>query len=265
MRKTRTALLLSMLLGFSAFTTAALADAPLTNADVLRMVEAKLPESTIVLAIRGSEARFDVAPDALISLSRAGVPAAVVDAMIQKSQGASGTAAAAGGDWNPEEIVLREDGKETVMRYMPATFRTAARGMGFGGVGMYAVLNGAAANLRLSSNRPTFIIAVPGNAQPESYLTLANFAVRRNNTREVSVGGGYMSYSTGIARDRIVQTEGKPLADQSRAPKGYVLFEISPKSPLPPGEYALITYNSQVKTLGFFASGTDSYFDFGVD
>lgn len=243
------------------------AGTPLTNADIVKMVEAKLPESTIVLAVRGSDAQYDVTPDALIALSRQGVTSAVVEAMIQKTQGAagSGSAAQAGADWNPEEIMLVQGSDETVMRYMPATIRTAARAMGWGGVASYAVLNGAAANLRLKTPSPKFLIAVPGNAQPESYLTIANFAVRRNNTREVSVGGGYMSYSTGIARDRIVATEGTPLADQSRAPKGYTLYEISPKTPLPKGEYALVTYNSQVRMAGFFAGGSDSYFDFGVD
>ena len=48
------------------------------------------------------------------------------------------------------------------------------------------------------------MVEVPENAQPESYVTLVNFAVRRNNTREVLVGGGYVTYETGIHRDRIV-------------------------------------------------------------
>jgi hypothetical protein len=36
-------------------------------------------------------------------------------------------------------------------------------------------------------------------------------------------------------------------------------------NPLPPGEYAMVLYNSQVRAVGYFASGLDSYFDFGVD
>jgi len=35
--------------------------------------------------------------------------------------------------------------------------------------------------------------------------------------------------------------------------------------PLAAGEYAFILYNSQVKVVGYFAGGGDSYFDFGVD
>jgi hypothetical protein len=77
------------------------------------------------------------------------------------------------------------------------------------------------------------------------------------------IGGGYMSYSTGIATDRIVETRGERMADQSRAPKGYVMYSVTVVNPLEPGEYALVTYNSAVKVTGWFASGSDSYFDFG--
>ena len=34
---------------------------------------------------------------------------------------------------------------------------------------------------------------------------------------------------------------------------------------MPSGEYAFVLYNSQVKAIGYFASGLDSYYDFGVD
>lgn len=246
------------------------AEAPMTNADVLKMVEAKLPENTIVIAIQGATANFDVGPTSLIALNQSGVPQAVIEAMLQKSNGAPSASSGSQGPGNadtlnPEEILLVQGGETTRMRYMPATLRTASRAMGFGGFATYSVLNGPRANLRLSERQPTFVIAVPGNAQPDSYLTLASFAVRRNDTREVMVGGGYMTYSTGINRDRVIKTVSTAATDQSRAPNGFTIFEVRPEQPLAPGEYALVTYNSQVRVAGFFAAGADSYFDFGVD
>lgn len=242
--------------------------APLTNADVIKMLDAGLAPETVRLTVRTAPSDFDTSPDGLIALKQAGVDASVVEAMISAKAGGDAPAGSSGAETpriNPEEIMLVDEGQRHQMRYTVAKFRTASRAMGFGGVGTYAVLAGPQARLRVGNPRPAFDIAVPGNAQPESYLTLANFAVRRNNTREVLIGGGYMSYSSGIHPDRIVPTRGEPLADQTGAPDGFTLFRVTPERDLAPGEYALVTYNSQVRVLGFFASGNDSYFDFGVD
>ncbi len=108
-------------------------------------------------------------------------------------------------------------------------------------------------------------MAVPINAQAQSYVTLVNLAVRRNRTREVMIGGGFMSYSSGINKDRVVAMTDAFVQDQSRAPQGFELHEIRPAAPLAPGEYAVVLYNSEVKMTGWFVSGRDSYFDFGVD
>jgi hypothetical protein len=167
-------------------------------------------------------------------------------------------------DYSPEEIILIDGGQRQPMRYLTPQMRTAMRAMGLGGVGQYAVLNGPSAALRLKSRQPEFQIAVPSNAQAESYYTLANFAVRKNGSREVSIGGGYMSYSSGIHRDRVIATKSTQASDQSGAPPGYIIYRISVVAPLPDGEYAMVLYNSQIRVSGFFASGLDSYFDFSV-
>ncbi|MGF7172632.1 hypothetical protein [Azospirillum doebereinerae] len=164
---------------------------------------------------------------------------------------------------SPEEVILIDNGQQRTMQYLTPQMRTAVRAMGFGGVGQYAVLRGKRATLRLAGKQPLFVFAIPSNAQPESYFTLASFAVRDNGTREVIVGGGYMSYSTGVHQDRIVPTSSQKLPDQSKAPKGYVLYAVAPEVAMKDGEYAMIFYNSQVRGIGF-ASTLDSYFDFGV-
>lgn len=168
------------------------------------------------------------------------------------------------GSFNPEEVLLIDGGQQKTMRYIAPQIRTAVRALGFGGVGQYAVLRGTRATLRIASKRPVFVFAVPSNAQPESYYTLANFAQRDNGTREVIVGGGYMSYSTGINKDRVVLSSVEPLPDQSKAPKNFTLYAATPNAPLTPGEYAMVFYNSQIRAAGF-APGADSYFDFGID
>jgi len=81
---------------------------------------------------------------------------------------------------------------------------------------------------------------------------LGFFAVRNNGTREILIGGGYMSYSTGLPKDRNIPLIIKKMDDQSSAPQNNIIYEITPVNDLKRGEYALITSSSQ-------------YYDFAVD
>lgn len=55
----------------------------MTNAEVVEMVKAGVPESTIVLKIQQSEPNFDISVKALIELTKQGVGQKVQDAMLQ--------------------------------------------------------------------------------------------------------------------------------------------------------------------------------------
>jgi len=173
--------------------------------------------------------------------------------------------ASSGSGYNPEEVTVLIDGTTSVMQYIIPQHRTAARALGFGGMASYASLSGVAAQRRFASPSPEFIVSVPKNAQADNYMTLANFAVRNNNTREVMTGGGYMSYSTGIHKSRVVKIKSEALPDQSAARDGFVLYKITPEAPLKKGEYALVLYTGELRTAGFFAQAANSYFDFGID
>ncbi|HSR06459.1 MAG TPA: hypothetical protein VLM42_04865 [Bryobacteraceae bacterium] len=71
-------------------TSAAHKPAPtyMTNADVIKMTKAGLPESTIITTIQTRKSKFDVSPDGLIALHRAGVTQAEMDAMMAATGGA---------------------------------------------------------------------------------------------------------------------------------------------------------------------------------
>lgn len=248
-------------------------DKPMTNQDVIAMLKAKMSENTILMAIRAAKPGFDTSANGLIKLSSASASDAIVQAVIEANGrkgsdskgGGGGSAASSASTGNPEEVTMYDGGTKVPMRYLAPQMRAAARALGFGGYAQYAVLNGTAATLRVKDKQPSFVVAIPSNAQPESYYTIANFAVRKNGSREVLVGGGYMSYSTGINKDRVMKATAVQEPNQSGAPKNYIMYRVKPDAPLPPGEYAFILYNSQVKVAGYFASGLDSYFDFGID
>ncbi|MGB7924544.1 MAG: hypothetical protein WCF57_14990 [Pyrinomonadaceae bacterium] len=67
-----------------AATTMTTADA-LTNADVLEMLRAGLAPEIITAKIKASASRFDTSPDTLQELKKAGVPDAIVLAMVEAS------------------------------------------------------------------------------------------------------------------------------------------------------------------------------------
>ena len=239
--------------------------APVTNKDVINLLDAGMSEDVIIQAINTGEPKFDTSSSALIKLKQKGATPTILKLILApKSIGGSAEktkTASAGNTVNPEEVTLSQGGQDQTMQYVVPSMRTAARALGFGGVASYAVLQGDHAALRLKTPSPEFLVSVPKNAQAPNYLTLANFAVRKNSTREVSTGGGYMSYSTGISRNRVVAVTTEQLADQSHAHDGFILYKVKPVEPLPSGEYALVLYTGEVRTIGFFASASNSFFD----
>lgn len=240
----------------------------LSNQDVIMMVEAGLDDATVVLSIQTSETDFDTSPMALVELKKAGVSEEVLQAMMNPKSGAATTQTPAGPPnetIHPELAVIKFSGQSEEMRYTTPTMRTKARAFGFGGVATYMVLRGSHATLKIDDRKPVFVVSVPERAQPEAYVDLASFAVRGNESREVLVGGGYMSYSTGIHPDRRIAFTAVPLADQGQATEGFKLYEVTPESDLESGEYALVFYNSEVATYGFFGHGANSCFDFAVN
>lgn len=244
--------------------------APVTNRDVILLLDSGMAEDVVIQAIKSGQPKFDTSASALIKLKNKGATPAILKAMMSNnkktaSEARAGEQSDTSSGLNPEEVILVLDGKETSMQYIVPSMRTAMRALGFGGMATYSVLQGDKAQLRLSAAKPEFIVSVPKNAQANNYLTLAHFAVRNNQSREVSTGGGYMSYSSGINRDRVVAIASEKLADQSRAKDGFILYTVKPEQPLPSGEYALVLYTSEVHMAGFFSQAGNSYFDFGVN
>ena len=65
-------------------------DNTLTNADIVRMVKAGIPESIILREIQLSETNFVTSANALIELKKQHVPDGIVNAILDSRSGASG-------------------------------------------------------------------------------------------------------------------------------------------------------------------------------
>lgn len=244
----------------------------MTNQDVIKMVKAGLDEGIIITSIQNSEPKFDASPDGLIGLGEANVPKPIVTAIIERSSGkgaisaqADAPAAAAQNvdPMSPSDVLLIDSGEPKMLQYSKLQIRTAARGMGFGGVASYCVIHGARAATRITNKQPEFLLCIPERAQPAGAVELVNFAIRKNGTREVMTGGGYASYSTGFPPDRVVALKYER-ADQAKAPRGFVLYRAIPQKPLVAGEYAVVV-NSNEALAAMVPTAGGSCYDFGVD
>lgn len=63
------------------------AEAPLTNAAIVKLVRAKFSEKTVIAIIRVRPVRFDLSPDRLIELKKNGVGERIILTMLARSEG----------------------------------------------------------------------------------------------------------------------------------------------------------------------------------
>jgi hypothetical protein len=287
-----------------AATATAQPPAPLSNADVIDMVKAGLPESTIVNAIRSGPAHFDTSAAALIALHQAGVSSSELDAITSSGQRAAGNGAGApvpsdgaGPRWRLPSAALLKGGstqelplekaqlaqtktKPTSMSALasdPVTTQAMQSGIGIAtnqiagqmnyGVGS-GVVQGAGAilstMLSTHKNTVTYVWGVVGPTSATMlHTTLPTFAVNFVQTPGVNPA----EYAPQIVKLTPAQntcrilgaTEGKedarstPAADWQMY-SGFVEeraavtsrelrpgeYEVTPSSPLLPGEYALV-------------------------
>lgn len=92
MLKSLMSLVLSVTLLISIVPVAFSQDAsPLTNADILTMVRAKLPSALIIEKIKNSSCAFDTFPSVLAELKYKGVPDEVLMVMVESPHGGRGT------------------------------------------------------------------------------------------------------------------------------------------------------------------------------
>jgi hypothetical protein len=78
------------------------AEAPLTNASVVKLVRAGFREKTVIAIIGARPVSFDLSPDRLIELKKGGVPERVILAMIARA----GSADFASEDWDDDDAPL---------------------------------------------------------------------------------------------------------------------------------------------------------------
>jgi hypothetical protein len=271
MRKKQLGLVLvTCLLMGTSVVVAQQAKTSMTNADVVEMVKAGLPETTIVLAIQQSQTNFDTSPQALILLKKQGVGQKILEAMLQP-QAATASAPPRNTDANNPfseqqgaidaagtaltEVALIDGAKRILMKRSEPSSRGSTGGMimnPFGKVKVKAALNGNHAQLRITNTSPVFEVGLPSDVNAADQLILIRLNPKADR-REVEVGrAGITGSSVGFRKESIVATtfeEVKPVTVGGGIK--YTLYRVKLVSPLTPGEYAFAPRNL--------------YYDFGVD
>lgn len=266
----------------------------LTNGDVVKMIKADLPESTIIIAIQNSPSAFDATPDALIELKGSGVGSKVIEAMlaprspanvvpatpppVAATNGANSPAAqmppmvppGLAAMWGTKQTRIEADRvffidgeKRIELKFTKPSTRSRviyARQT-------FAVLGGTASRMRTTSRSPAFEMIFPNNVEPTSVVALANLGVRSNGTREILISSGWLSMTEGLPGDRSVKLNYEKKADQSAAPEGYEIYQVRPEQSVKAGEYAFMVSKPSAGEFGpFGGAGHNFYFyELGVD
>jgi hypothetical protein len=233
---------------------------PLTNADVIKMLEAKLPESVIITQIQSSQTRFDTSTDAIIELHKHGVSEAVLNAML-KPPGATApdaaagkaVAAAAGEDLNPANVYLI-DGERRILLTKGGYQKMSVRPMAWG-TKQKVKFDGPRAELRISNPSPVFEVTIGLDVRVSENVLLVSPKVEKKE-RELEIAHFDIA-GQHKGRFNKVQTT----AEQKATHGGrYATWHVKPAAPLAPGEYVLAVSDGSINK-----DWTGNYYDFGVD
>jgi hypothetical protein len=274
---------------------------PLTNADIIKMVKAGVPESVVIASIRSGPANFDTTPDGLIALHKAGLTAGELDAMSSPNSGAAQAAAApavpAGPRWRLPSTSLLSGGaaqelpleatqlaqtktKPTSMTSLATdsmTTKALVSGIGIAsnqvlsqmtpGVGAGVVQEASSLLAGVLASRKPVVTYVWGVVGPSSatvlHATTPMFSVSfarapgvnpdeyapqivkltpaQNTCRLVGATEGAQDAQSSSAADWQIYSgflEDRVAVNAQRLRSGE--YQVSPKSPLLPGEYGVV-------------------------
>jgi hypothetical protein len=257
-----------LLLTIASVGAAAPAQKPLSNDDVLSMVQAGLPQDVVIEKIKSSKTAFDTSTEALVSLKKAGVSGDIIRIMVNPNAEEK-PAAAAVSMWGNENapvgcqvppggqapwlsgaspamwLVSPEKTARSEINYERGTITH----VGFAGFGArLLVLHPIKASLRVSS-KAQFLSCINPTDAPLVHFSLD----KESNERNTSVGKTTpFNISFNISEDDLVKFKFE------KTPEGY--FKITPEGPLVSGEYGFVPQGA----TGFFSPGERVY-TFGVD
>jgi len=258
----------------------------LTNESVISMVRAGLSETIILAKVKSSAAKFDVRTDSLVALKRAGVTDRVIEAMVSHPGQAAAAAAApapapataapapaAGGAatttpgvaalpsqtatptgqamaaLKDRDVVYQLVGQR-YLELQPQLIEIQTNHQFFT-YKSEVVITGRKATFRTAEKQPVFYTPY---SHTEALLVKLKPGDSKDD-RNLKMGSGAFMPFGGTTRTGVRQEDRIDVASD-RDGRGY--YRITPKSPLPAGEYGFVI-------VGGAAVSTGKIFDFGID
>lgn len=271
------ALMLGLLLSLS------LAAAELTNADVIKMIQAGLSDDVIIQTITSAQSpKFDTSADGLIALKKEGASDAVIQKIIAQQsnpapQAATSPQPATSTPDCPLEapeygdtMVMRAGGQLIPMTYKIGKVETKAGGFlgnafsfGIASVKSKTLLRieKERASLRINDKQPQFLdICLPVGSSVDNVTVVR--LIPKDDARYLQIGSGKANvagasttsllFPEGIRVDMTAETVSNICIRDGHKVS---IYRIHPTTPLENGEYALMASKS----------GSGMFFDFGVD
>jgi hypothetical protein len=236
----------------------------MTNADVVEMLKAGLPESTIVLSISQGPSNFDTSPQSLIQLKKEGATPGILDAMLKAGSPPPSNPAVtntvvspgnpmAGHPMAGQPLIVNQQDLSNVtfidgetrksLKRMTSNAKTNTGKMMIPYAGlfmkakMYAVFNGNRSDVRTQNQSPQFEVAIASDVKPADAIALVKLAINKD-TRRIEIGrGGIFSSSSGTRKQDIVDVKIDEL--RTGPAGGASLYRITPAAALGRGEYAI--------------------------
>lgn len=247
------------------------AEAPLTNADVVKLCKLELGDEVVIAKINQAKVvDFKLDTDNLVVLKQDGVSKDVIAAMLKRTsapQAQSGSAAdpargysAGPGGVQPgvsnagdEGVLLRTTQGEHRLQSVQGDLSTT---WAYVTTLFFLDFPGLKADVRIADRRPTVVVRSSKSPKGRVFLVKCE-SNKKDNDRSVKVGKSRMfsqkSWSTPDS-DWTVDFDTKELSNNT--------WEMTPKKDLQPGEYGVLFRGGFYGILG----GTQGeLFDFGVD
>lgn len=278
-----------LLLGFCSFLVA---QQPLTNDAVIRLVQAGLSDDLVISTVNASQGAYDTSANGLLALKSAGSSDRVISAVVLRASGAAGTSSAPTMAANPiganpdDPIAPHEAGiyaySETTPNHKMAMLEPSAYSQGkTGGIftsamtygiakaKVKAVIRGAHSNTRVTDPQTTFYFyfeqqgaglsnansVFGGTSTPNEY-TLLHLDVK-DTTRETMVG----KFSAWGASGGVDEKAVVPFTYAKLRPG---VYKVTLNAPLQSGEYGFVAPSAApVTPYGGGTGGTNRVFDFG--
>ena len=246
-------------------------EAPLTNADVVKLCKLDLGDQVVIAKINQAKAvDFKLDTDSLVALKQDGVSKDVITAMLNRATApqvqsgpTTGPARGAGGspgalpaglpNAGDEGVLLRTSEREIRLQSVQGDLSTT-----WAYVAMLTFLDfpGLRADLRITDRRPTVLVRSSKSPKGRVFLVKCE-SNKKDNDRSVKVGRARLfsqkTWSTPDS-DWTVAFDTKELSDST--------WEITPKQDLKPGEYGVLFRGGFYGILG---GSQGELFDFGVD